>query len=361
MSTILDALRRLESDRRRRDATERSHATGLGDEPGFGSGPRRTPAWLLGGGVGVAVVAVAAAAFFGLRPAAHDATSVAGSAPLAAAIPSVAGEPADRSAELRIASPSPRLRPGTAPDAERTTIPSAAAPVAPPPPRARAQVSAPAPGARNEPGPTVVRPVATTTPAAVSAQESAAVSAPVSAAASAPVSAAASAPVSAAVSAPVSAAASAPVSASVTEARRPESPSGESAPRAESSEQRLAARSLADSLSDPGFGRGTASFPEPTTIAEPRSRQADALAADRSDETALPVARAAEVSIVRTVWHPSPERRIAHVQIAGESSDREVHEGDVVEGYEIEEIKLTGVVFVREGVTVERRVSPKQR
>lgn len=337
MSTILDALRRLESDRRRRDATERSHATGLGDEPGFGSGPRRTPAWLLGGGVGVAVVAVAAAAFFGLRPAAHDATSVAGSAPLAAAIPSVAGEPADRSAELRIASPSPRLRPGTAPDAERTTIPSAAAPVAPPPPRARAQVSAPAPGARNEPGPTVVRPVATTTPTAVSAQESAAVSAP------------------------VSAAVSAPVSASATEARRPESPSGESAPRAESSEQRLAARSLADSLSDPGFGRGTASFPEPTTIAEPRSRQADALAADRSDETALPVARAAEVSIVRTIWHPSPERRIAHVQIAGESSDREVHEGDVVEGYEIEEIKLTGVVFVREGVTVERRVSPKQR
>jgi hypothetical protein len=324
VSTILDALRRLESDRRRREASERSHTNGLGDEPGFGSTTRRVPPWLLGAGIGLAVVGVAAVVFFGLRPGAGDATSDAGPAPVAAAIPNGATEPAARSAAQRATNSAPTPRAESGPDAERTTIRSAVPLAPPPPPRAQAQVPPPSPVPQTWPDP-AVRPVAELP-----------------------------------VAAPAPEAAAAPV------ARRSESRSVvDPAPPAEPTEQQLAARSLAESLSDPGFGRGTASFPEPAAVAQkPESGQTAAVAESRSDaptdEVALAVDRAAEVSIVRTIWHPSPDRRIAHLRIAGESTNREVHEGDLVEGYEIDEIKLTGVVLVREGVTFERRVTAKQ-
>jgi hypothetical protein len=72
------------------------------------------------------------------------------------------------------------------------------------------------------------------------------------------------------------------------------------------------------------------------------------------------VARAAEVSVVKTVWHPSAERRVAHVTVAGRDGSHEVREGDFVEGLEVREIKLSGVVFERGGVEIERRVQGRR-
>lgn len=60
--------------------------------------------------------------------------------------------------------------------------------------------------------------------------------------------------------------------------------------------------------------------------------------------------------MLKTVWHPRAERRVARVEVAGEPGGRELREGDVIEGYAVREIKLSGVVFERDGVTVERRV-----
>jgi hypothetical protein len=71
-------------------------------------------------------------------------------------------------------------------------------------------------------------------------------------------------------------------------------------------------------------------------------------------------ARAAEVSVVKTVWHPSAARRVAHVTVAGQDGSLEVREGDLVEGLEVREIKLSGVVFERAGVEIERRVQARR-
>jgi hypothetical protein len=63
-----------------------------------------------------------------------------------------------------------------------------------------------------------------------------------------------------------------------------------------------------------------------------------------------------DVSIVRTVWHPRPERRVAHVAAPGGGEVVELHEGDEFVGLRVSEIKLSGVVFERNGVLISRRV-----
>jgi len=113
--------------------------------------------------------------------------------------------------------------------------------------------------------------------------------------------------------------------------------------------------------SDPAapVARRTDPDPAPNT-SERRSASTSRTAATRSmperDATVTP-ARSREVAVLKTVWHPSPERRTARVSVSGDPAGREVREGDVVEGLSVREIKLSGVVFEREGVAIERRVS----
>lgn len=67
-------------------------------------------------------------------------------------------------------------------------------------------------------------------------------------------------------------------------------------------------------------------------------------------------ASTSEVLVTRTTWHPSAERRLAVVRGAGDSQDREVHEGDSVGSLQVLRIEPSGVVFLRQGVEIRQRV-----
>ncbi|HBZ72336.1 MAG TPA: hypothetical protein DEP35_22425 [Deltaproteobacteria bacterium] len=71
-------------------------------------------------------------------------------------------------------------------------------------------------------------------------------------------------------------------------------------------------------------------------------------------------AAAGEVMVTRTVWHPSAERRLAVVRSAGDSQEREVHEGDSVGSLQVLRIEPSDVVFLRDGVEIRQRVGPAQ-
>ena len=67
-----------------------------------------------------------------------------------------------------------------------------------------------------------------------------------------------------------------------------------------------------------------------------------------------------EVVVTRTTWHPSAERRVAVVRGAGDSQEREVHEGDSVGSLQVLRIEPSDVVFLRQGVEVRQRVGTSQ-
>ena len=71
-------------------------------------------------------------------------------------------------------------------------------------------------------------------------------------------------------------------------------------------------------------------------------------------------AAAPEVVVTRTVWHPSPERRVAMVRAAGDSQEREVHEGESVGALQVLQIEPSDVVFLRDGVEIRQRVGAAQ-
>jgi hypothetical protein len=64
-----------------------------------------------------------------------------------------------------------------------------------------------------------------------------------------------------------------------------------------------------------------------------------------------------EVLVERTQWHPLSDRRSAWLRVAGE--EREVVEGDVIEGMLVGEIQPSGVVFERGGETLRRGVGER--
>jgi uncharacterized protein (UPF0248 family) len=63
-----------------------------------------------------------------------------------------------------------------------------------------------------------------------------------------------------------------------------------------------------------------------------------------------------EVFVVKTVWHPKPERRSASLRVSDRAELVEVREQDVVEGYVVREITPSSVVLVRDDVVVTHRV-----
>lgn len=69
-----------------------------------------------------------------------------------------------------------------------------------------------------------------------------------------------------------------------------------------------------------------------------------------------PAAAELEVMVLSTTWHPKSEKRSTSLSRTGRPSGRSFAEGDVWMGWNLVEIKLSGVSFERDGVRIDRRV-----
>ena len=97
----------------------------------------------------------------------------------------------------------------------------------------------------------------------------------------------------------------------------------------------------------------------PSPAAEP-PRAAPRPAPVRADEfKRVAPAGFAEVTVVRTAWHPKPERRSAKVRIAETNELVTAREGDTVAGLVLREITPSAVVFSAGDVEIRRRVGEK--
>jgi len=63
-----------------------------------------------------------------------------------------------------------------------------------------------------------------------------------------------------------------------------------------------------------------------------------------------------EVMVLSTTWHPKPEKRSTSLSSDGRPGGRSFAEGDIWMGWNVVEIKLSGVGFERDGVRIDRRV-----
>jgi hypothetical protein len=65
------------------------------------------------------------------------------------------------------------------------------------------------------------------------------------------------------------------------------------------------------------------------------------------------------VLVVRTVWHPTAERRIAEIEVEGRPELLLLHEGDAVGPLVVSEIEPSGVVFLHDKVELRRRIGTR--
>jgi hypothetical protein len=63
-----------------------------------------------------------------------------------------------------------------------------------------------------------------------------------------------------------------------------------------------------------------------------------------------------KVTVKRTIWHPTPERRVARIEAEGHKSPLELHEGDAVGTLVVLEIQPSGVVFLHGAEKLHRKV-----
>lgn len=94
--------------------------------------------------------------------------------------------------------------------------------------------------------------------------------------------------------------------------------------------------------------------PTPPTPEVTRAATAPDPAPKRA-QTASP-AGASEIQVASTRWHPLAERREAFVKVPGREGPIRIKEGDPVAGYQVAEIKPSGVVFERDGVKSTRKI-----
>jgi hypothetical protein len=83
--------------------------------------------------------------------------------------------------------------------------------------------------------------------------------------------------------------------------------------------------------------------PEPPPAARPAKRT----------ELVAVIPSPPEIRIERTRWHPTPQKRTARVSVAGVVHD--VRESDDIDGLRVVEIRPSTVVFMHEGVRLERK------
>jgi len=89
--------------------------------------------------------------------------------------------------------------------------------------------------------------------------------------------------------------------------------------------------------------------PTPESSAAPaRPALADVVVSDSNDRL--------EVKVLKTVWHPKPDRRSAQLRLNEQGEAIEVRESQMVEGYRVESITPSTVVLSKGGVTVTHRV-----
>jgi hypothetical protein len=66
--------------------------------------------------------------------------------------------------------------------------------------------------------------------------------------------------------------------------------------------------------------------------------------------------RPPKVTVKKTIWHPTPERRVAQIEVEGSKGPLELHEGDAVGTLVVAEIQPSGVVFLHGGEKLHRKV-----
>ncbi len=104
--------------------------------------------------------------------------------------------------------------------------------------------------------------------------------------------------------------------------------------------------------------------PAGAVVAAPVTRRGEEEKEDavRPVDTAPPVAaRAASsvasgVSVLRTIWHPKPERRTALVETRDDYEPFEVREGESVGSLTVVRIEPSGVIFERDGQELRQKV-----
>ena len=58
----------------------------------------------------------------------------------------------------------------------------------------------------------------------------------------------------------------------------------------------------------------------------------------------------------KTIWHPTPGRRMAQIEVEGRKGLLELHEGDAVGTLVVSEIQPSGVVFLHGGERLHQKV-----
>jgi hypothetical protein len=106
---------------------------------------------------------------------------------------------------------------------------------------------------------------------------------------------------------------------------------------------------------------------EPAPRAEPVTARSDVPAAGSERSSPEPPSAPSKlvrtfvpgVLVVRTFWHPSPERRVAEIEVDGSPETLRLHEGDAVGPLVVREIEPSGVVFLHDEVELRRRVGAR--
>lgn len=94
---------------------------------------------------------------------------------------------------------------------------------------------------------------------------------------------------------------------------------------------------------------------KPESAAEPA--RAEAAPAEPAPEPLVAVAPTLpDVRVEQTQWHPTPAKRSARVRIGEDGELRELHEGDAVGGVVVKEIRPSSVVFLYDGSEFRRGV-----
>lgn len=70
--------------------------------------------------------------------------------------------------------------------------------------------------------------------------------------------------------------------------------------------------------------------------------------------------RPPKVTVRKTIWHPTPERRVAEVEVEGLKGALELREGDAVGTLVVSEIQPSGVVFLHGGERLLQKVGSGQ-
>jgi len=96
--------------------------------------------------------------------------------------------------------------------------------------------------------------------------------------------------------------------------------------------------------------------PKPAAEPKPTSWRTSKPAPERSRTTRYGRREELEVVVLRTVWHPEPDRRVAHVSTRGDDAVVIVKEGETFGALTVDEIRLSEVVFEGDAGRVKRRV-----